>query len=288
MKSIFIIIFIAVNIILHSEEVEIIDSHKNKIKIETKRINRVVSLAPNIGEIIYALNANMKLVGRTNYCDFPAEIKEIESVGEIMTPSFEKILSLNPNLVIASNHTTYKTYKKIKDHGIDILVLDDIETIDDIYEVINKLGKILDRKENAKALNDKLQKKISTIQAKKKNNIKVYYMLSYGRSGDYTAGGDTFVGNIISISGAINVAENLKGWKYSIEKILINDPDVILYSSEYIDIEKLKQENIYKDMRAIKNNNIYKIEEDILVRPGPRIWKGVKAIQEILYRYNEK
>jgi iron complex transport system substrate-binding protein len=292
MKKLIFSILTLLSTLIYSNELEIVDSYGNEVKLETNSINRVISLAPNITEIVYAIGAESKLVGRTDYCNFPKEVKKIETVGEIFTPSFEKILSLKPDIVIASSHTTQKTYQKLNEYGINILVMDKVKNLEDIYSIINKMGLILKKEENANKLNKNLQERIIELsisdKEKEENSIKIYYMLSYGKSGDYTAGGDTFLGSIISKSGAINIANDLSGWKYSIERIITEDPDIILYSSDYIDIEQLKNDNIYKQLRAVREGQIYQIDEDILVRPGPRIWKGIVEIQSILKKYKSK
>ena len=97
--------------------VTVTDSNGDSFTIE-KEPMKIISMAPNITELIYQLGVQDKLVGRTDYCDFPAEVSEIESVGSLQTPDIEKIISLKPDLVIASTHFSDETQKQLTDLGI--------------------------------------------------------------------------------------------------------------------------------------------------------------------------
>lgn len=286
LKKLIITLFIISNII-YGENIKIKDSYK-EIEINVKDIKKIVSLAPNITEIIYAIGAEEKLAARTNYCDYPKEVENIISVGEIINPSMEIILSLKPDIVLASSHISYNTYKKLDEKGIKVLIFNDIKSIDDIYELIKNIGTVCSEKENADKIIEEMQNNINKIKNKQNTGIKIYYMLSYGKSGDYTAGGDTFVGEVIRTAGCINAAENVSGWKYSIEQLINENPDVILFSNDFINEVDLKKSNGYKNINAIKNGNIYMIKQDVIIRPGPRIWIGINQIREIVEKLENK
>lgn len=288
MKKMIFLIFLIININIYTQEILVQGAYDTDIKIDPDKITKVVSLAPNITEIIYAIGMESKLIGRTNYCNYPKEVQNVNSVGEIMTPSIERILQMKPDLIIASNHTVYTTYQRINEQGIKIIMLDDIKKISDIYILVEKIGLMLNANEEAIKLNQNLMDKIECDVNRNSDKIKIYYMLSYGKSGDYTAGGDTFIGDLINISGGINIAQDISGWKYSIEQLLINDPDIIIFSSKYIKIEDLNQSPIYKELRAVKQNNVYYIDEDKIVRAGPRIWEGISELREIIDNYSKK
>ena len=145
-----------------------------------------------------------------------------------------------------------------------------------------KVGKIINKDEKAIEVISELKGKIEEIKTREKKDINVYYMLSYGKQGDYTAGGDTFLSEIIDLSGAINVSSDVKGWKYSLELLLQNNPDIILTSNKHIKLENLKVENGYKNLDAIKKGNLYYVDENLIVRPGPRIWLGIDHIRNII------
>lgn len=283
MKKI-IYLFIALTFILnlsYGKEIVLSDSY-NEITIDPDKIEKIISLAPNITEIIYALHGENKLIGRTNYCDYPKEVINIISVGEIMNPSIEMIIGMKPDIVIASNHVSYNTYRLLVEQGIKVFVYNDIKNIEDIYDLIEKVGKIINKDEKAIEVISELKGKIEEIKTREKKDINVYYMLSYGKQGDYTAGGDTFLSEIIDLSGAINVSSDVKGWKYSLELLLQNNPDIILTSNKHIKLENLKVENGYKNLDAIKKGNLYYVDENLIVRPGPRIWLGIDHIRNII------
>ena len=109
--------------------VEISDSNGNKVTIE-KEPTKIVSVAPNLTELVCKLGLKDKLVGRSDYCDYPADVADIQSVGTIMTPDIEKIISLEPDLVIVSTHFDEENTKKLTDLGITILTLYDEGNVD--------------------------------------------------------------------------------------------------------------------------------------------------------------
>ena len=102
--------------------VKITDSYGKEVTLD-KEPKKVISVAPNISEIIFDLGAGEKLVGRTNYCDYPQEVTSVESIGTMRTPDIEKIISLEPDIVIASTHFNEENSKKLEDAGITVISL---------------------------------------------------------------------------------------------------------------------------------------------------------------------
>ncbi|MGI6119405.1 MAG: helical backbone metal receptor, partial [Desulfosporosinus sp.] len=111
----------------------ITDSYERRVVIEKEPL-KIISLAPNITETIFALERGNQLVGRTDYCDYPDEAAKIESVGSLETPSIEKIVILKPDLVIASTHFSKDVLKKLEELGITTIVLYGEESFDGAYE----------------------------------------------------------------------------------------------------------------------------------------------------------
>ncbi len=124
------------------------DSYGRKVTIN-KEPMRVISIAPNITETIFALGQGEKLVGRTDYCEYPEAAKEIESIGSLQSPNIEKILSLNPDLVIASTHFKKDVLEKLEELDLKVMVLYGEESFQGVYQVIEKLGTVLNAKEEA-------------------------------------------------------------------------------------------------------------------------------------------
>lgn len=247
--------------------------------------SRVISVAPNITEIIFALGKGKTLVGRTEYCDYPAEAGKIESIGTIMEPNLEKIVELNPDIVIASTHFQKGVCEKLEDMGIKVVVLDAEESFDGVYHLIKQVGKVLGSSEKAAERVSDLQKRVADITLKVDNAPKprVYYIVFYGDSGFYTAGQDTFIGNMLKMAGGDNVAADSKGWQYSIEKLVAKDPEILICSKFYHTKEIIERAPGFRDLKAVKAGRLLEIDHNLLDRQGPRLAEGLETLARLLH-----
>lgn len=260
------------------------DSLNREITIK-KEPEKVVSLAPNITETIFAIDAQKKLIGRTEFCTYPKEAKEITSVGSIQEPSIEKIADLKPDLVIASTHFKKDTLKKLESLGIDVISLKGEETFEGTYNIIEKVGKILNHYSNSIDVVSNMKKKVDFVTSKvsKKNKPSVYYVVGFGKSGDYTPGKDTFIGKAINMAGAKNAGEDAVNWKFSLEKLMEKNPDIIICSKYFNTKQGLETTNGYKDLKAVKDKHLYEIDNNLLDRQGPRLADGLEALAKIIH-----
>lgn len=258
------------------------DSMGNEVVIESEP-KRIISVAPSITEIVYALGKEGNLVGRTDYCDYPEEAKNVESIGSLTNPDVEKIVELKPDVVIASTHFKEDVGQKLKDLGINIIVINDSKNINGAYESINKLGEILNAKDKAEEVVKSNKEKIEEIKEKTVNEEtpKAYYVVGFGKNGDFTATGDTFIAEMIEVAGGDNIAKDATGWAYNLESLIENDPEYIIISNGMKD-EFMATEG-YKELSAVKNNNVFEIDGNLLNRQGPRISEGVEALAKILH-----
>ncbi len=262
--------------------VTVTDSNGDSFTIE-KEPMKIISMAPNITELIYQLGVQDKLVGRTDYCDFPAEVSEIESVGSLQTPDIEKIISLKPDLVIASTHFSDETQKQLTDLGIKVMVLYEEHELDGVYTIISTMGTVFQKNTEASALISEMQTSIDEV-TKSMEGLEaptVYYVVGFGEYGDYTAGGDTYINQLLTLAGGKNIAEDVEGWSYSLEALLEADPDIIIISNEMKD-SFMTAEN-YKDLSAVKNNQVYGINNAIVERQGYRNLEGIKTLAQIFH-----
>ncbi|KGN02812.1 ABC transporter substrate-binding protein [Clostridium novyi A str. 4570] len=260
------------------------DSYNREVTID-KEPTRIVSIAPNITETIFALGKGDKLVGRTEYCDYPKEVSNITSIGSLTEPNIEKIVELKPDVVIASTHFKKDVLTKLEKMNIKVVVLYGPETFDGVYDTISKVAEVINAKSQADKLVLDMKNKVSSIndKVKDKNKPKVYYVVSYGKMGDFTSGGDTFIGNMIEMAGGNNVASDVKGWKYSVEKLVEKNPDIII-CSKYFDAKKgIQQTPGYKDLKAVKDGKLIEIDNNLLDRQGPRVVDGLEALAKIIH-----
>lgn len=244
---------------------------------------KVVSMGPNITEMLYAIGVGDRLVGRTDYCDFPEEALSVESIGTLETPNVEKIVSLNPDVVIGSTHFSEDTEKQLTDLGIKVVVLYEEKDVTGVYTILETLGTIFSVDGNAKTVVEDMKTTIDeTVAAVKDLEApSVYYVVGYGEYGDYTAGGDTFAGQLITLAGGNNIAKDVSGWSYSLESLLEADPEIIIlpeyYYTNFINAEH------YKDLGAVKNNKVFVVDQNLLERQGNRNAEGIRALAEIFH-----
>ncbi|MEE1072670.1 MAG: helical backbone metal receptor, partial [Cellulosilyticum sp.] len=180
-----------------SFNVSIIDSTGETITLSSEP-QRIVSLAPGITEILYYLGIEDKIVGRTDYCNFPENIKEVPSVGDSNNFNLEAIIALEPDLVIGATYIPQDTMDKLREMGIKLAFLNEQESFEGTFAAIDKVGKLVNREAEATDIVVGMQNKIDdTVEAVealgKTEKPKVYYMVGYGQQ-DFTAGGDTFIG----------------------------------------------------------------------------------------------
>lgn len=262
--------------------ITITDSQGSEVTFDSEPM-KVVSMAPNITEMMYQLGLESKLVGRTDYCDYPKQVSSIESVGTLREPDIEKIISLEPDVVIASTHFSEEANKKLVDLGVKVVVLYDEFEIEGVYSIIASMGTILNANETAAAVVHDMNKTITEVKSRIEGLHKpsVYYVVGYGEYGDYTAGGDTFIGQMLSLAGGNNIAQDISGWSYTLEALVEADPDIIIIPIDLkADFEAAEN---YKDLSAVKNDHVYGINKDLVERQGYRNAEGLRALAEIIH-----
>lgn len=269
------------------EAVEITDSSDYTVKISEKP-QKIVSLSPSITEIVAALGAESRLVGRTDYCDYPEEIKDSVAVGGTMDPTLEKIVELNPDLIITSTHTSKEIVEKLRELKIPTVFLNEQEGFDGTFSAIMETGRMIGEVDKANELIKEMSAKKDKVQASVNNHIKggerktVYFTNSFGENGDFAAGGDTFISEILEIAGGVNIAKDVKGWQYSKEKLIEKDPDIIIVPSGRDLKKQLSELEGYKDLTAVKNGMVFEVDESMISRQGPRVDEALEEVAKII------
>jgi iron complex transport system substrate-binding protein len=251
-----------------------------------KPVESIVSLAPSITEILFAIGAESKILGRTIYCKYPLATEKIRTVGSLYEPDLEGILDLAPDAVIAATHMNEDVMKKLGQAGISTITQKSPEKTAEIYTLIEQLGLITDRNYTARAL-------VSTLKAKEQriNNIvkvipqnelkTVYYVVATGNK-EYSAGKLTFIHEVLSGAGGINVAADVDKWAYSLEKLLDHNPEFIL--GEKYQFDTMIESGNYKSLSALKNGKFIFVDTNLFSIPGPRVIDGgMKLVIETLY-----
>ncbi len=263
------------------EAFEYTDFYGNKVTID-KEPQKVVSVSPALTEIIFELGAGDKLVGRTDYCDYPDDALKVESVGEIISPDIEKIASLEPDIVLASSMFSEESYNALKDLGITVVVIRDEVTLDGMLSVISDTGLLIGEKKAGEELAAKMKEELDKLGTGEvaDDAPSVYYVTGFGEYGEYTPGEGTFIDDIIKAGGAKNAGAAAVNWSFSLEALIEADPDYILIPAwgydQFISTEP------YSSLSAVKNGNVIIVDPNIFERQGPRNLEAVQVIRDIV------
>jgi iron complex transport system substrate-binding protein len=250
------------------------------------RIDRIISLAPNLTEIVYAIGAGDRLVGDTSYCDYPPAAKTVEKVGDTLHPSIEKIIALRPQLVVVSTASQLEVFThQLETQNIAVFVTDPHD-LEGVFRSINQLGTILDHDGQAKQLVGQLRSRTAAVEAAVKTTqpVRVFYQLSAEPL--YTAGRDAFVTDLIRRAGGLSVTADVSGaWpKYSAESALAARPEaIILPTGGSMGAGNATVAEPLQRSPAVVQGKVYRINDDHLVRPGPRAVDGLEEMARSLH-----
>ena len=229
---------------------------------------RVVSLSPAVTEIIYALGAGDLLVGRTDFCTYPPEAMNIPSIGGISNLNIEKILSLNPDLVISGSMVGKKVTDQMDAMGTPMVCVIEKPHFEALYDNILTIGKLVGKEHEADSLNTLLHDRASQLNTEHSTLNTCYYVVGFGAGGNFTAGGNTFINDIIRMAGGRNIAEDIDGWSYSLEALVKEDPDYIIVRRE--DSAAFCSMKPYNTLRAVREGHVVGIESGTLDLQVPR------------------
>lgn len=261
------------------EKYQYTDDYGSTVTVPS-RPQRIVSLSPAVTEILFALDADNLLVGRTDFCTYPKEAARIESIGGISNLNIEKVLSVNPDLIISGSMVPRKVVKQFEDMGVPLVCVIEKQHFDGLYENIQKIGALVGQKDKADSLNNAMRTQLSQIDSKTLPHPKtVYYVVGFGSGGNFTAGGNTFINDIITMSGGDNIAKDSEGWSFSVEALLHADPDYILIRAE--DSARFAQTAPYNQLSAVKKGNMIALEDGILDLQVPRNIELIRRLKSL-------
>ena len=249
---------------------------------------RVVSLSPAVTEIMFALGADDLLVGRTDFCEYPDEASQIPSIGGISNLNIEKILSLKPDLVISGSMVGKKATDQMDQMGTPMVCVIEKPNFEALYDNIEAIGRLVGKEHEADSLVESLKWKVerlladTSLSALNSQLSSCYYVVGFGPSGNFTAGGNTFINDIIRMAGGRNIAEGMEGWSYSLEALMKEDPDYIIVrredSAAFVDMKP------YNRLSAVKNGHVIGIVSGTLDLQVPR---NIDAVLYLRQRMSE-
>ncbi len=252
---------------------------------------RIISLAPNITEILFALDLGPKIVAVTRYCDYPPQALRKEKIGGMIDPNLEKIKALNPDLIIGFRGNPLKMLERIKSLNLPLFVLEMGNELESVFQIIKKIGIITYKEEKAAALIQKMRNKYQKI----KQNLqyiqhwpKVFFSL-HG-FGLWTCGRHSFLDTLLREAKGINIAGriNRKWLVFNREQLIHENPEIIIIVSkspkQFAQAKEwITNEKSFHRVRAVVSHHLYYLDENMATRPGPRLIDALQELARLLH-----
>lgn len=247
--------------------------------------NRIISLAPSATESLYELGIDEELIANTVYCS-DGNFKK-EKIGTVTEPNIEKIVSLNPDLIIATKEGNYKTViDKLIRLKLTVYVMEPYSSFEDVCNNFQQLADYLNKSDVAKEIVATVKEEVLSLSNKEENSNKEKIFWEVGANPIFTVGKQSFVNEYNKYINGINIFENID-MRYpniSVESVIEKNPDVImLVNMGDVSEQEIAKWNKYKKMSAVKNNKIYLLEADDIFTPTPKKFlNGIKVLQNKL------
>ncbi len=263
----------------------VFDTAGNTVEIAAEP-RTVVSLAASNTEILYALGVGDKVAGVDAFSDYPAEALENAAVvGDYNGPNVESILALDPDVVFASNYLQQEAIDALKAVGVAVVSVE-ATAYDDIIPSIRLVADVMGVSADA-VIEQMMEEQAEALTLRDRCEGKtVYFALSFGEWGDWTAGDGTFIDGMLTMLGAKNIAAGLGvAWpQYSAEQLLEKDPDVILVSGGEAGAEAFCALETYQTLTAVQEGRVYGVDANTSSRPSQRITLALKEFAECIAR----
>lgn len=251
---------------------------------------RIISLSPANTEILFAIGAGDMVVGVTEYCNYPVEAEEREKIGGVSTVSIEKVVALEPDLVLGCELNGKETFERLEELDITVVVLNPVN-VSEILDGIMLVGRITGEEKNASSVVADMERRMEEIKNKTRDVKRPKVAHITWHDPIWVAGSGTVQDELIEIAGGENVFSDVKDWdKVSLEKFIDRNPDVIIVSVGHgvagmKPYEYVISEERLKVVNAVKNERVYSIDADIISRAGPRIVDATETVYECLCEF---
>ena len=274
----------------YAEGVDVVDMTGREIHLD-QPADRIVALTASDCEILCALGKGDLLVGRGEYCDWPAEIFEIPAVASGADTNVEEIIALEPQVLLMSTMAqTEEQVAALESAGIKVVV-SDAQDIEGVYTAINLIGDLTGSQEEAAALCDSMKATFDELSAAaaELEGGSIYFEVSPLEWGLWTAGNHTFMNEAAEMLGLTNIFADVEGWaEVSEEQVIERNPDYIMTITMYWGEGDTPEEEIMKragweEVNAVKNAQILNLPNNELSRPGPRLADGVQMLYDFVY-----
>lgn len=249
---------------------------------------RIVSLAPNITEILFSLGLDEEIVGVSIHCNYPDQVKNRVRVGSYISIDFERVISLKPNLILATGAgNPREVVEKLERLGFPTYVIFP-KRFDDVLRSIRHIGQVVGKEREAFSLAESMNMRREKIVDRTRNLPRPKVFLQIGDSPIVTVGKGSFGDDLIHLAGGENIAATDREMypRLGIEEILKRSPEILLVSSmnPQGDYERVLREwKRWRMIPAVKEGRIHLIDSDLIDRPSPRIIEGLEIMARLIH-----
>lgn len=256
---------------------------------DSAKPDRIVSLSPNVTEILFELGAGNRVVAVTRFCDHPNSARALPKIGGFIDPSFEAIVGQRPSLVIGINNTSAETIAaRLSNVGIPARLFP-METLSDTRAAIASIAALIGSTERGRQMISELDTGLTEVadRIQKRPRRRVVVLLGYRPM--VVAGPHTFIDELVSLAGGINVARGAQVAypMWSPEAVAASLPDVIVDTSmgseSMTEAESLRHWEQWSHIPAVQRKQIVHLPDASLLRPGPRLVQGLRALAETIH-----
>lgn len=255
-------------------------------------VDTIISLAPSNTEVLFFVEGGDTLIGRTEYCNYPEEVSDVESIGGYYDPDKERVVVLNPDVVLATDmHVSTGDVEWLESQGLTVVVLSPTD-MDGIMDNIRMVGTLVGNADIAEQKVAELEERIDYIteqtatfdEAEKPRALHVTW-----HDPLWTVGTDNFLNTVIEMAGGVNIFTDVSGdVQVDIEQAVTRNPQVITVvgshgsdtgSYDYI----VAEDSPFNETDAYLNDRVFMVDADVVSRPGPRIVDALELFAEFFY-----
>lgn len=256
---------------------------------------RVVSLSPNLTEVVFFLGAGDRLVGRTDFCDYPPEAIAVPSVGAIVMPSLEKVLALKPDLVLAAHGNDMSFIQRLRERKVPLFGVNP-QNLEDVFSVMERLVLILGLGDAGRERIEQLRREVTALRAEAATlNTRPSALVVVEMDPLFVAGSGSFVDDLLREARLTNAAVGEKPWaQWSGERLLASRADLLIFAHGHVGqregrnelLAAVRKRSPWRELPAVKAGHVYTVQDDYITIPGPRLVKGLAALVEIHKTYS--
>jgi iron complex transport system substrate-binding protein len=250
---------------------------------------RIVSIAPSMTEVLFAVGAGPRVVGVTRFCDYPPEVQSLPRVGGFLDISLEAVVRLRPDLVVGvPNSSNRSVVERLGDLGIPVL-LAEAHNLEDVYRLVREVGRAVGRRERAEEIVSSMRERVAAVERAVSGKPRPRVLFAYGRDPLIVAGPGSFADELLRLAGAVNLAAEarIRYPTYTIERVVKLAPEVIVDSfmaeGRPTPEALLGRWGRFASLPAVQSGRIHWVDPQLFARPGPRLVLALEEIARLLH-----